>query len=159
MPPWFKKHREFLGVIIAFFVGVILFMWIWSIALEASAQVEVTDTKPFELVHPETKEPGAWIPQWLQMEHVHTELELNLCRKTSDKRIHLLDEKDRELKLRKEALKEEKKASAAAADALGATTLQLEQEKEKTDALGDWLWGVSSAGTAVVVALVLVLVL
>jgi hypothetical protein len=154
-----SKYREPLLFFLALLVGTLLFVWVWSLALEASAQVEVTDTQPFELQHPDTKEPGTWIPRWLQMEHLHVEHELSLCQTTSNKRIQLLGKKDRELKLRAEALDEEKKASRAATEVLGAATLQLEQEKEKNDALSDWLWGTSSAGAALAIALVLVLVL
>jgi hypothetical protein len=119
-------------------VGVACLLLLAFCDSRACAQ-DVTETAPFTMQHPETKEPGSWIPRWLQVEHLHTENDLEVCTKDSAKLNQQIGAKNAELAHRQAALDESKQATETSQTALAHTKVELEDERESSDAKSDWL--------------------
>lgn len=120
------------------------------------ACAQVTETQPFDMQHPETQEPGAWIPRWLQVEHLHTENDLKTCTEKTSKQDQALGARETELEHRQAALEESKQAEVALQTSLAHTKVRLQEEQDSNEAKGDWLIVTT---TTSVVATVLAVVL
>jgi len=147
-----SPHSKALEVIMVI-LGVAFLVWFVS-----CEPVHAQKTDPVDMVHPDTKEPGAWIPRWLQKDHLETESKLKACLVVVDKRTKALDKRNEESRKRTLALDREKKASRQVTTALAATEVQLEEAKEKNNLLVHLLYGTTGAaliaiGVAVVLAL------
>lgn len=137
------------GAIIILFALALLLWLLWS----APTMAQVVDMK-----HPETGEDGAWIPRWVQQDHLKLEADLKTCTEADAKRIEALEERKKETADLRAALAEGEKAKAAQDDVIKNTNAELELEREENDALRSWLYGTSSiAVLATVVAVILTL--
>lgn len=112
-----------------------------------------------DMTHPKTGEAGAWIPRWLQKDHLKLELDLKSCELEKDNQAERLEKKDEQLQSQSNALEEEKKASGALTEVLTTSELELQEEKEHNDTLTAWLWGTSSAAVVATTVLILVVAL
>lgn len=112
-----------------------------------------------DMPHPKTGEAGAWIPRWMQKDHLKLELDLQACEKLKENQAERLEKKDEEIEARETALEEEKEGSRAITQVLTATELELKEEKEKKNTLTGWLWGTGSVAVVATTILVLVVAL
>lgn len=101
---------------------------------------EVTDTGPFPMLHPSTRERGAWVPEWLQIEQLKIDSELKECSKLLQKRDETLRFREEEIRLRIAALSDEQQASAALALSLAEANRKTE-EAESATTVRTWLLG------------------
>lgn len=136
---------KYAAIIVVFAVLVMLWL-VWATPVVAQEDMK----------HPTTGEAGAWIPRWLQKEHLVTDAKLKTCDKVTTTQKKELQAKDREAKNLDLALYQEKEASEVIVKALADTSLVLEEEIEHNNTLNTWLWGTSS--TALIATTVLVLV-
>lgn len=122
-------------------------LWLWLITIEASAQDTPTRTLPVHAAHPTTGEPGTWIPQWLERDHVLEAAELDNCRTERERlQAELLERRKEVAELRK-ALAEQDDAMAAAQGALATPPPQPDE------GFAQWELGV---GLAVVLSVLVV---
>jgi len=115
----------------------------------AAAQVE-------DMAHPVTKEPGAWIPHWVQQDHLKLEADLKTCQEADDKRVQALEKKDVTITDLRSALAEGEKAKKANAEVVKNVNLQLEKEKETSETLRQWLYGTSGVAVAAVILTIVI---
>lgn len=115
----------------------------------------ITDTDPFELAHPETKEPGEWIPAWLKIEHLLMEEDLISCRDSVRISDQALGERSEEAKHRKAEAAEEKAAREKVEASLAVTETELQEEKDRNSVLSKVIWGTSGA-TVVAVTVIII---
>lgn len=66
------------------------------VAMCPHAAAQDDKTSAFEMAHPETREPGVWIPVWLQQEHLQTDAKLQTCTEESVTKTRQLAEKGAE---------------------------------------------------------------
>jgi hypothetical protein len=112
-------------------------------------------TEAFQLPHPETGEPGVWVPTWLQQEFLLTESTLQSCEK--ERTTYRLELKERQLELKEvysatlnlqSALEQQKRYSAAQ---------RVRADDAEDTSQGRLLWATTSTGAAAVAILLLVL--
>lgn len=93
-------------------------LWLWLVVIEASAQDAQERTLPVHAAHPTTGEPGTWIPQWLERDHVLEAAELEHCRTERETLQVELRERQAEVAELRKALAEQDDAMDAAEGAL-----------------------------------------
>jgi len=133
-----SPHSKVLEVIMVIFAVIFL---VWFVSCEPVYAQDRTD--PVDMAHPVTKEPGAWIPRWLQKDHLELESRLKTCIEVQDDTKKALDKRKEQTRDLQEALDSEKKASGAVVTSLTATEVQLEEAEEKNTVLTHWLYGTS----------------
>jgi len=137
--------------VICVVLAVLLLLWLVCTPPPTEAQVE-------DMAHPVTGEDGAWIPRWVQQDHLKLEADLKICTESNKKRTEALKEKKQETADLRAALAEGDKAKAAQEKVIKGVNLQLEKEEEENDTLRSWLYGTSSVAVlATTVLLILVL--
>ena len=111
------------------------------------------------MANPTTGEPGAWIPRYMQVDHLRLEVNLKACQELQTNQQARLDLLNDEITNRVLALDEEKAASKSLTEALAVTQQDLKQAEEDAGALKTWAWatGVTAAVTTTILILVVTL--
>jgi len=120
--------------------------------------VPVTSTDPFDMPHPTTHEPGAWIPRWLQAEQLKAENDLKVCYETGVLREQQMTLRADETRHLTAALEAEKQAAESVRASLASTSAALSAQGSENRTLRVWVWALGGTTVGVVLATTAVVV-
>jgi hypothetical protein len=111
------------------------------------------------MANPTTGEPGAWIPRYMQVDHLRLEVNLKACQDLKANQQQQLNLKNEQITDTVLALDEEKAASKSLTEALAITQQELEQADANESRLRTWAWATGVAAVVTTTILILVVTL